>query len=302
MAKDKQQTLPQQENPEEREKKSLVPEVIDAEKVGEIEKIDSAEGLTETNAPLPQWLEDDPYRGMTQLETTDDQRRVLSRELKPDEIQVRPDGIVYMPGIYYTQRLNEAFGPGQWALYPVRDGHDQKNNQALYHGRLYVKQTYIAEAIGAMKYYPGGMSTYDDCYEGAMTNCLARCCKKLGIGSQMWMPEFVRKWRDKHCEYVPVKNVKKGTQDYFWLKKGQNPEPPFQRQKASAKPIDWSKHPIPEEVEKLMIGYFDMDEVEAKVKIRDHYSVDGVPQWEKLLNRLKADKAKVEKQKNGGSE
>ena len=35
-----------------------------------------------------------------------------------DDIEVKPDGIVYLPEIKYRRILNKAFGPGAWGLAP----------------------------------------------------------------------------------------------------------------------------------------------------------------------------------------
>jgi len=36
----------------------------------------------------------------------------------PEDIEIKPDGIVYLPEIKYRRILNKAFGPGGWGLAP----------------------------------------------------------------------------------------------------------------------------------------------------------------------------------------
>lgn len=43
---------------------------------------------------------------------------ILLAEMNPEEIEVKPDGIVYLPEIKYRRILNKAFGPGGWGLVP----------------------------------------------------------------------------------------------------------------------------------------------------------------------------------------
>jgi len=43
---------------------------------------------------------------------------ILLAPLAPDDIEVKPDGIVYLPEIKYRRILNKAFGPGGWGLAP----------------------------------------------------------------------------------------------------------------------------------------------------------------------------------------
>lgn len=43
---------------------------------------------------------------------------VLLAPIEPDDIEVKPDGILYLPEIKYRRILNKAFGPGGWGLAP----------------------------------------------------------------------------------------------------------------------------------------------------------------------------------------
>lgn len=43
---------------------------------------------------------------------------VLLAPLDPNDVEVKPDGIIYLPEIKYRRVLNKAFGPGAWGLAP----------------------------------------------------------------------------------------------------------------------------------------------------------------------------------------
>lgn len=43
---------------------------------------------------------------------------ILLAETEPDEVEIKPDGILYLPEIKYRRILNRAFGPGGWGLVP----------------------------------------------------------------------------------------------------------------------------------------------------------------------------------------
>ncbi len=43
---------------------------------------------------------------------------ILMAPLSPDDVEIKPDGIVYLPEIKYRRILNRAFGPGGWGLAP----------------------------------------------------------------------------------------------------------------------------------------------------------------------------------------
>ena len=43
---------------------------------------------------------------------------ILLAETDPEEVEIKPDGILYLPEIKYRRILNRAFGPGGWGLVP----------------------------------------------------------------------------------------------------------------------------------------------------------------------------------------
>lgn len=43
---------------------------------------------------------------------------VLLAPIDPNIVEIKPDGIVYLPEIHYRKILNRAFGPGAWGLAP----------------------------------------------------------------------------------------------------------------------------------------------------------------------------------------
>lgn len=49
---------------------------------------------------------------------TDEQFDILAQPLRAEDIEVKPDGVLYLPEIKYRRRLNEAFGPMGWSLIP----------------------------------------------------------------------------------------------------------------------------------------------------------------------------------------
>lgn len=46
---------------------------------------------------------------------------ILMAPIDPEDIEVKPDGIAYLPEIKYRRILNQAFGPGGWGLAPRGD-------------------------------------------------------------------------------------------------------------------------------------------------------------------------------------
>ena len=43
---------------------------------------------------------------------------MLMKDINPRDVEIKPDGILYLPEIKYRRILNQAFGPGGWGLAP----------------------------------------------------------------------------------------------------------------------------------------------------------------------------------------
>jgi len=43
---------------------------------------------------------------------------VLMAPIAPEDVEVKPDGIIYLPEIKYRRIMHRAFGPGGWGLVP----------------------------------------------------------------------------------------------------------------------------------------------------------------------------------------
>lgn len=66
----------------------------------------------------------------------------------------------------------------------------------------------VAIARGEQEYFdPSGIPTAT---EAVKSNALMRCCKDLGIASELWDPRFIREFKAKHAveifaEHIPTK-------------------------------------------------------------------------------------------------
>ncbi|KAF3026536.1 hypothetical protein E8E14_013794 [Neopestalotiopsis sp. 37M] len=140
---------------------------------------------------------------------------VLQEPLDADDIEVKPDGILYLPEIKYRRVLNAAFGPGGWGLAPRGDLHVQD------------RLVFIGQARGEMQYFnEDGIST---AAEGCKSNALMRCCKDLGIASELWDPRFIRKFMKSHAQQVWVEHVATKKKKQIWLRKDDEVRYPFKK-------------------------------------------------------------------------
>lgn len=152
---------------------------------------------------------------MGTVKLTADQRKALLVRATVEQIELKPTGEVYMPGVFYRQILHETFGPGGWAVRvgtPHLDVQEDAYKSTLYLQVMLVvgkctrcqrsamacdcgqpiEQCGLAEDVGAQAYHPkNARLSYDDAVAAATTNGLMRCCSKtLGVYANCWEPRW----------------------------------------------------------------------------------------------------------------
>jgi hypothetical protein len=147
---------------------------------------------------------------------------ILLRPVASDDVEIKPDGALYLPEIKYRRVLNAAFGPGGWAMRPI-------GLKGVVDDRRYLSRSYqllalgrfVAEAVGEQQVHAhASLATAE---EGAKSNALMRCCKDLGIASELWDPQYVRDWRAVHAVGVWCVGVRSGERKKLWRKVGGEP-------------------------------------------------------------------------------
>ncbi|KAH9179592.1 mitochondrial genome maintenance MGM101 [Lactarius sanguifluus] len=143
---------------------------------------------------------------------------ILQAEIEPLDIEMKPDGMIYLPEIKYRRILNRAFGPGGWGLAPRSETNV---------GPKIVSREYALVCLGRLVAIARGEQEYFDqsgiptATEACKSNALMRCCKDLGIASELWDPRFIREFKKAHCvevyaEHLPTKRKRK-----LWRRKDQ---------------------------------------------------------------------------------
>jgi hypothetical protein len=61
--------------------------------------------------------------------------------------------------------------------------------------------------------------------EAAKSNALMRCCKDLGIASELWDPAFINVWRGTYASEVWCTNQRSNEKRLLWRKKTAPPFP-----------------------------------------------------------------------------
>lgn len=58
------------------------------------------------------------FEGMSMQPFAKEVSQVLEAPINEDDVEIKPDGLLYLPEIKYRRILNKAFGPGGWGLAP----------------------------------------------------------------------------------------------------------------------------------------------------------------------------------------
>lgn len=139
--------------------------------------------------------------------------------------------MIYLPEIKYRRVLNKAFGPGGWGLAPRSETNVGPKIVSREYalvclgryasfplltllprltscGHVHGQYSLVAIARGEQEYFdPSGIPTAT---EACKSNALMRCCKDLGVASELWDPRFIREFKAKYCvevfaEHLPTK-------------------------------------------------------------------------------------------------
>ncbi|CDR46578.1 CYFA0S24e00386g1_1 [Cyberlindnera fabianii] len=151
-------------------------------------------------------------------------QEILSQPINAKDIEIKPDGLIYLPEIKYRRILNKAFGAGGWGLVPrsetiVTDKQLTREYALVCLGRL------VSIARGEQDYFsPDGIATAT---EGCRSNALMRCCKDLGIASELWDPGFIREFKKQHCEEKFVEHATTKRKRKLWKRKDRTFDYPY---------------------------------------------------------------------------
>ncbi|TKA53933.1 Mitochondrial genome maintenance protein MGM101, partial [Friedmanniomyces simplex] len=126
--------------------------------------------------------------------------------------------------IKYRRILNKAFRPGGWGLAP--------RGETIVTGKVVTREyglvcagRLISIARGEQQYFdPDGIPTAT---EGCKSNALMRCCKDLGIASELWDPRFIRKFLAECGKETIVEHVTTKKRRKHWMRKDDELRYPF---------------------------------------------------------------------------
>lgn len=157
----------------------------------------------------------DDFPGLSVEPFPEEVTKILQSPVNHDDVEVKPDGAIYLPEVKYRKILTAAFGAGGWALLP-RGPHTLNGNTLSREYALFCRGRFISQARGSSNMQ--GPATAASSTEAVRSNSLMRCCKDLGIASELWDRHYVNQWKERF-------SVKKNIADRFgnskvvWMKK-----------------------------------------------------------------------------------
>lgn len=174
------------------------------------------------------------YVGISAAALDEAQRSVLLEPPTDQELEIRPDGIVYLSHVGYRRRLTAAVGPMGWAMRRLT-GYWRMPGALLCEFALYVNGSFVSAAIGEGRYDPEDdwSPSFSDASESCRSNALVRCCKDLGMALELWDKGALETWRNTYAVQVLVQRRDKQVQQWR-LKAG--PPLPREVQRAAPRP------------------------------------------------------------------
>ncbi|KAI8891916.1 mitochondrial genome maintenance MGM101-domain-containing protein, partial [Globomyces pollinis-pini] len=189
----------------------------------------------EVSLPLPHLQQSDyksdlsiSFHGVGVEAFSEDVINVLSQPINQVDIEVKPDGILYLPEIKYRRILNQSFGPGGWGLVP-RGPHTVINNKKLTREyALFAQGRFVSQARGEQDFFSeDGIPTAT---EGCKSSALMRCCKDLGISWELWDPKFIRQFKAEHVVMVQGTHAKTGQSKWLYRRKNASLDYPYKEE------------------------------------------------------------------------
>ncbi|KAJ3213159.1 hypothetical protein HDU67_003212 [Dinochytrium kinnereticum] len=144
---------------------------------------------------------------------------IQGKDLDVDEVR----GWLYMKKSRYIELLDKAFGKDGWTMQPRGPLRftSPTGKTAFRTYVLYVQGRFVSEAIGdreVEKNYAGKEVNVDEVEERCQYAGMVRCCKDLGIASELWDKAVVDGLRSKYFEKSKV-DIGGGKMAFRWIKK-----------------------------------------------------------------------------------
>jgi hypothetical protein len=150
------------------------------------------------------------YTNVGNVVLSAEERAMLDRPTEIHHVAIRDTGEVYIPHACLRTRLRKAVGCGSFGQQVVASWQEGKGDDTILYVRLalFIRGSLMATAIGSHRYRKATEKRLDfsDSFEAAESNAFTRCCKKISLGVEPWIPSFRKTFKDEYCVRVTVKD------------------------------------------------------------------------------------------------
>ncbi|KAK5169559.1 uncharacterized protein LTR77_005535 [Saxophila tyrrhenica] len=187
-----------------------------------LRSLDNPSPILEPDSTQTDWTRS--FSGLSSTPFTPEQASILMESIPFDDIEIKPDGIIYLPEIKYRRILNRAFGPGGWGLAP--------RGETIVTGKQ-VTREYGLVCMGRLVSVARGEQVYFDpegvpmATEGCKSNALMRCCKDLGVASELWDPRFIKRFMAEMGREIVVEHQTTRKRRRHFMRKDDEVKFPF---------------------------------------------------------------------------
>jgi hypothetical protein len=226
------------------------------------------------------------YPGASTQRFTDKQKEILEQEIGADELDILPTGEVYASQVRYRRILNDAFGPGGWALLP-QGPFQQEGNTLCREYALFAEGRFVSSAIGEADFQPSNARmSKATAAESLKSNALMRCCKDLLIASECWDKRANEKWKaEKAVAVWCIGNGRdnKGEKKKLWRRKDAEPfEFPWKEGEQKQIPVKTEPDPQAEPVLDPNVKWLDHAKAQrSRLGAKAYFGVLGKHGFEK---------------------
>lgn len=152
------------------------------------------------------------------LEFGEKECKILYEAIDPGELDIRLDGIVYLPWIFAARRLRNAF-PGSWALLPEGKPQISPDNKVMWGFHFIIKKVLIDYVISEHPYFPNNKKqSYVDAVKSVKSKAFIQACKGIGMFPELWDRKYCAQWKDKYT-YSKKETSSKGHEVINWYTK-----------------------------------------------------------------------------------
>jgi hypothetical protein len=213
----------------------------------------AAEALTKAIAPLAERAQEQTalaaknlsdvlpavfYEGAAELVLTEAQEAKLDKLSTPsdDDIDIRPDGLIYVGHSYHRRVLTEVFGRGGWAeveASPVQLKRQGDAEWIYQRWALYVRgqngqRVFIRSCVGSARWFGDSpRANFAETLESVRSDALPRNAAKgsLQIALEPWIKKLGQEWKRNYAVQVwaNVKEFGKPVQKMLWRRKDADP-------------------------------------------------------------------------------